>query len=95
MSGDVIFIWAPSPDSPAFEVLITLDTVSGSWTRVNDTQYTVRSALLYKAINIRLRSLTFEQEESERTFRGTVYFLKKKISVVKIDQFKHELNLLI
>lgn len=69
MFGDVIFIWAPSPGSSGIDILITLDKVSSSWTRVNDTQYTVRNALLYEAINIRLRSLSLEQEESERTFK--------------------------
>lgn len=87
MFGDVIFIWAPSPGSSGIDILITLDKVSSSWTRVNDTQYTVRNALLYEAINIRLRSLSLEQEESERTFKGTVPFSNKNISVVKIDRF--------
>lgn len=56
-----------------------LDIVLSSWIWVNDIQYIVRSVLLYKVINIRLRLLIFEQEESERMFRGIVYFLKKKI----------------
>lgn len=87
ISSKFMFIWAPSPGSSGIDILITLDKVSSSWTRVNDTQYTVRNALLYEAINIRLRSLSLEQEESERTFKGTVPFSNKNISVVKIDRF--------
>lgn len=88
-----VYVWrcdihlGPSPGSSGIDILITLDKVSSSWTRVNDTQYTVRNALLYEAINIRLRSLSLEQEESERTFKGTVPFSNKNISVVKIDRF--------
>lgn len=80
MSGDVTFNWASLPGSSEFDVLITMDKVSSNWTRVNDTQYTVRQALLFKEINIRLISLTLES--GEMTFKGKVD-LKKKNSFFK------------
>lgn len=73
MSGDVTFNWASLPGSSEFDVLITIDKVSSNWTRVNDTQYTVRHALLFEEINIRLISLT----SGEMTFKGKVDFKKK------------------
>uniref|UniRef100_A0A8W8P3Z9 Uncharacterized protein n=1 Tax=Magallana gigas TaxID=29159 RepID=A0A8W8P3Z9_MAGGI len=56
MSGNVIFTWRPSYSS-SYYVLITRDTTRDRiWTRVTDTQYTVRDVLLYDNITINVRT---------------------------------------
>eukprot|EP00105_Crassostrea_gigas_P018957 XP_011437252.1 PREDICTED: uncharacterized protein LOC105335170 isoform X2 [Crassostrea gigas] len=56
MSGNVIFTWTPSNYSSHF-ILITRDTTRDKiWTRVTDTQYTVRDVLLYDNITINVRT---------------------------------------
>nr|XP_034322741.1 uncharacterized protein LOC109617562 isoform X2 [Crassostrea gigas] len=56
MSGNVIFTWTPSNHSSHF-ILITRDTTRDKiWTRVTDTQYTVRDVLLYDNITINVRT---------------------------------------
>lgn len=52
--GDVTFTWTLPANSSMCNVSITKDTIPGPWTRVYDTQYTVRDALLYDIICINL-----------------------------------------
>lgn len=52
--GDVTFKWISLTNSSMYSVSISKDSVSGPLTRVYDTQYTVRDALLYDIICINL-----------------------------------------
>lgn len=54
MSGNVIFTWTPLNFS-FYDVRLTRDTTADYWTRVSDTQYTVRDVLLYDSITINVR----------------------------------------
>uniref|UniRef100_A0A8W8MZ96 Ig-like domain-containing protein n=1 Tax=Magallana gigas TaxID=29159 RepID=A0A8W8MZ96_MAGGI len=53
--GDVTFMWTSTMNSSMYSVSISKDTIPGLWTRVYDTQYTVRDALLYDNISINVR----------------------------------------
>lgn len=71
MSGNVIFTWTPSNYS-TYDVLITRDTTRDTtWTRVSDTQYTVRDVLLYKKITINVRTIG-SNVDNKLTYNGTI-----------------------
>ncbi|XP_065931252.1 uncharacterized protein [Magallana gigas] len=53
--GDVTFMWTSTMNSSMYSVSIRKDAIPGLWTRVYDTQYTVRDALLYDNISINVR----------------------------------------
>ncbi|XP_065931361.1 uncharacterized protein [Magallana gigas] len=55
MSGNVIFKWISSNYS-SYDVELFRDTKRDAWTRVNDTQYTVKDALMYDNITINVRT---------------------------------------
>eukprot|EP00105_Crassostrea_gigas_P041559 XP_019925707.1 PREDICTED: uncharacterized protein LOC105335173 [Crassostrea gigas] len=76
MSGNVIFTWTPSNYS-SYDVLITRDTTSDTlWTRVSDTQYTVRDVLLYEKITINVRE-TSSSVDNRLTYN--VFKIKTKV----------------
>lgn len=58
-------------NSSMYSVSISKDTIPGPWTRVYDTQYTVRDALLYDNISINVR-LPESNVDSIFTFKGKV-----------------------
>ncbi|XP_052710525.1 uncharacterized protein LOC128184925 [Crassostrea angulata] len=56
MSGNVVFRWTPSSNSSNYYVFITRDRSTDARTRVYDTQYTVKDAILYDSITINVRT---------------------------------------
>eukprot|EP00105_Crassostrea_gigas_P006932 XP_011421012.1 PREDICTED: uncharacterized protein LOC105323640 [Crassostrea gigas] len=55
MSGNVIFTWTSSNYS-SYDISLTRDTAADAWTRMRYAQYTVRDALLYDNIAIKVRT---------------------------------------
>lgn len=56
-TGDVTFIWTPSPSASFYDIKITRDkTEDRDWIRVQETQYTVRNSLLYDVIKINFKA---------------------------------------
>lgn len=58
-------------NSSMYSVSIRKDAIPGLWTRVYDTQYTVRDALLYDNISINVR-LPESNVDNIFTFKGKV-----------------------
>uniref|UniRef100_A0A8W8P3S2 Uncharacterized protein n=1 Tax=Magallana gigas TaxID=29159 RepID=A0A8W8P3S2_MAGGI len=56
-TGNVTFIWTPSPSASFYDIKITRDkTEDRDWIRVQETQYTVRNSLLYDVIKINFKA---------------------------------------
>lgn len=72
MYGNVIFAWTTSNYS-FYDVQLTRDTTKDPWTRVSDTQYTVRDVLLYDSITINVRTPGSVADNKE-TYNGTISF---------------------
>lgn len=72
MSGNVIFTWTPANNS-SYDVQLTRNTID-SWTRVSDTQHTVRDVLLYDSITINVRA-PGSNIDSKMTYNGSISFL--------------------
>lgn len=53
--GDMTFMWTSSTNTLMYNVSISKDTTPGPWSRVYNTQYTVRNALLFKNITINVK----------------------------------------
>lgn len=70
MSGNVNFTWTPSNNS-SYDVLLNINTIPGQWTRVIDTQYTVRDVLRYDSITINVRALN-SAVDNKMTYNGSV-----------------------
>lgn len=64
-------MWTSLTNSLWYNVLINKDTTPDPWTRVYDTQYTVRDALLYDNISINVR-LPESNVDNIFTFKGKV-----------------------
>lgn len=73
MSGNVIFTWTPANNS-SYDVQLTRNTTIDSWTRVSDTQHTVRDVLLYDSITINVRA-PGSNIDSKMTYNGSISFL--------------------
>lgn len=73
LSGNVIFTWTPSNYS-FYDVLIIRDTTADSWTRVFDTQYTVRDVLMYNSITINVKTYG-SVADNRKTYNGTRFYI--------------------
>lgn len=72
MSGNVIFTWTPLNFS-VYDVRLTRDRTLDSWTRVSDTQDTVRDVLLYDSITINVRT-PGSPDDNKMTYNGLFLF---------------------
>lgn len=68
----MVFRWPPSPSTLLYDVLIARDETYNSWTRVSDTQYTVRDVVLYDSITINVRT-PGSSVDNRITYNGSDY----------------------
>lgn len=68
----MVFRWPPSPSTLFYDVLIARDEAYNSWTRVSDTQYTVRDVVLYDSITIHVRT-PGSSVDNRITYNGSDY----------------------
>lgn len=75
ISGNVIFKWTSSNYS-LYDVVVYRDRTSdSSWTRVSDTQYTVKDVMLYDFIKIYVYMRAFTSSEyNVMTYNGWFLF---------------------
>lgn len=84
MYGNVIFVWTTSNYS-YYDVQLNRDTTKDPWTRVSDTQFTVRDALFYDSITINVRTPGSVVDNKE-TYNGTIsFFLQLSYKVLKYN----------